>query len=127
VRYDHHHPADEHPERDAKRIAQERYALLLAYNAMRATMALAVPRAETTHPLPARRLRFIHTLEQFRETVRDMMRAATIRLAERLEHLLDAIARVVVPLRPGRTYPRAGNRKMSKYPRKTPTRTVPSG
>lgn len=111
----------------SKRIEQELYGLLIAYNAMRATMALAAPRAATSHPLPARRLSFIHALERMREAVRDMMQAATRRLFECFEHLLDAIARVVVPLRPGRSHPRAVKRKMSNYPCKATRRDAPSG
>ena len=113
--------------RRPERVEQEVYGLLIAYNAMRITMALAAPRAETPHPLPARRLSFIYTLERMREAVRDMMQAATIRLVERFEQLLDSIARAVVPLRPGRNYPRAVKRKMSNYPLKTPQRAAPSG
>jgi hypothetical protein len=58
--------------------------------------------------------------ERVREAVRDMMQMATMRLIERYEYLLDAIARVVVPLRPGRRNPRGVKRKMSNYPLKPP-------
>jgi len=109
------------------RIQQELYGLLIAYNALRATMAMAAPRAQTKHPQPALRLSFVHALERIREATRDMMQAATIRLVERYEHLLDAIARVVVPLRPGRQYARAVKRKMSNYPLKAPPGAVSSG
>lgn len=111
----------------ARRVEQELYGLLIGYNALRATMALAAPRAKTVHPLPARRLSFVHALERMREAVRDMMQAATIRLVERFEQLLDAVARAVVPPRPSRKYPRAVKRKMSNYPLKTPQEAVPSG
>ncbi len=102
------------------RIEQELYGVLLAYNAMRATIDNAALRAKVEHPAPAQRLSFVHALERVREAVRDMMQIATQRLAERYENLLDAIARVVVPLRPGRSYPRAVKRKMSSYPVKPP-------
>ena len=110
-----------------RRVRQELYGLLIGYNALRATMALAAPRAETDQPLPARRLSFTHALERFREGVRDMMQAATVRLAERFDNLLEAIARLVVPLRPGRRFPRAVKRKLSNYPVKTALPIGPSG
>jgi len=103
-----------------RRIQQELRGVLLAYNALRATIALAAPRADIEHPAPAQRLSFVHALERVREAVRDMMQMATMRLIERYEHLLDAIARVVVPLRPGRRNPRGVKRKMSNYPLKPP-------
>ena len=110
-----------------ERIEQELYGLLIAYNALRATMALAATRAQTKHPHPALRVSFIHALERLREATRDMMQAATTRLVERYEHLLDAIARILVPLRPGRHYPRAVKRKMSNYPLKAAARATSSG
>lgn len=110
-----------------KRIVQEAYGLLIAYNALRATMALAAPRAELTDPAPARRVSFVHALERLRETVRDMMQAATTRLLERFECLLEALARVTVPHRPGRTCPRAVKRKMSNYPLRAHREPMPSG
>jgi len=103
-----------------KRIEQELYGVLLAYNAVRATIARAAPRANIVHPAPAQRLSFVHALLRMREAVRDMMQAATRRLRERYEQLLDAVARKVVRLRPGRRYPRAVKRKMSSYPVKPP-------
>lgn len=102
------------------RIEQELYGVLLAHNAMRATIALAAPRAKVEHPAPAQRLSFVHALERVREAVCGMMQMATMWLMERYEQLLDAIARVVVPWRPGRKYPRAVKRKMSNYPVKPP-------
>ena len=76
-------------------MEQELYGLLIAHNAVRFTMALT----------------------RIREAVPAMMAAATLRLAERYSRLLDAIARVRVPWRPGRTHPRAVKTKMSGYPR----------
>ena len=107
------------------RIVQELYGLLIAYNATRAIMATAATRRADTNPTQARRLSFVHTLERIREAVRDMMQAATRRLAERYDQLLTAVARVVVPLRPGRTYPRAVKRKMSNYPLKAAPAEAP--
>jgi len=74
-----------------------------------------------------RRLSFVHALVRFREAARDMMRAAPLRLLERYEQLLVAIARVVVPLRPGRQYPRAVKRRLSNYPLKPPCAGAASG
>ena len=94
-------------------MEQELYGLLIAHNAVRFTMAVAAERVDC-HP---HRLSFTATLTRVREAVPAMMAAATLRLAERYSRLLDAIARVRVPWRPGRTHPRAVKTKMSGYPR----------
>ena len=98
------------------RLEQELYGLLIAYNAVRITIALAAAVA----PCPPRRVSFTAALERIREAVRDMMQAATLRLAERYHRLLTAITRVLVPLRPDRTNPREVKIKMSNYPLKRP-------
>jgi hypothetical protein len=98
------------------RIEQELYGLLIAYNAVRVTMALAAAIVQC----PPRRVSFTAALERIREAVRDMMQAAALRLLERYHRLLAAITRVLVPLRPGRTNPREVKIKMSNYPLKRP-------
>ena len=102
-----------------QRIEQELYGLLIAYNAVRVTIAQAADVAQC----PPRRVSFTSALERIREAVRDMMQAATSRLMQRYARLLIAITRVLVPLRPGRTNPREVKVKMSGYPLKrlTPT------
>jgi hypothetical protein len=69
----------------------------------------------------------VHALERLREAVRDMIQLATHRLIDHYDQLLTAIARFVVPLRPGRRYLRAVKVKMSSYPLKPPPGAVPSG
>lgn len=99
-----------------QRIEQELYGLLVAYNAVRVTIALAATIADC----PPRRVSFTAALERIREAVRDMMQAATLRLAERYHRLLTAITRVLVPLRPDRNNPREVKVKQSRYPVKRP-------
>jgi len=94
------------------RIDQELYGLLIAYNAVRVTIALAAAVATC----PPRRVSFTTALERIREAVRDMMQADTLRLAERYHRLLAAITRVLVPLRPDRTNPREVKITRSRYP-----------
>jgi hypothetical protein len=53
-----------------------------------------------------------------REATYEMMRLPTTQLTGRYEQMLTAIARVVVPKRPGRRFPRAVKIKMSNYPLK---------
>lgn len=95
-----------------ERIEQELYGLLIAHNATRLLMAQAAEAADE-HP---HRISFSMALARIREAVRDMMLAATRRLPERFARLLAAIARALVPRRPGRSAPRAVKIKMSGYP-----------
>jgi hypothetical protein len=61
---------------------------------------------------------FTAAVERVREATYEMMRLPTARLPQRYEQMLAAIARVVVPKRPGRSFPRAVKIKMSCYPLK---------
>ena len=88
--------------------------MLIAYNAVRKTMDEAARRKE----LDPRRVNFTSATERVREATFEMMRLPTTRLAERYEQMLAAIARVVVPKRPGRSFPRAVKIKMSCCPLK---------
>jgi len=110
-----------------ERVEQELYGILLAYNGARATMALAATSPTAPERVLPRRLSFVHALERIREAARDMMQAAPLRLIERYKLLLEAIARVVVPLRPGRQYPRAVKRRLSNYPIKPSSAEASSG
>ena len=98
------------------RVQQEAWALFTVNNALRMTMVRAAESVPQS-PAPAR-LSFTAALHQFRDGVRDMMLLPTWRLIRHYDQLLRAIASVVVPLRPGRVYPRAVKIKMSGYPRK---------
>ena len=97
-----------------QRVEQEIYGLLIAYNAVRVTIAVAAAVADC----PPRRVSFTVALERIREAVRDMMQAATLRLAERYHQLLIAVARVQVPRRPDRSNPREVRVRRSRYPLK---------
>lgn len=120
------------------RVEQELYGMLIAYDAVRKTMAEAartVQDPSACGELPSagsgpelvegsrgevspRRLSFTASLERIREAVRDMMQLPTSRLPARYARMLKAIARARVPERPGRHYPRAVKIKMSSYPLK---------
>jgi hypothetical protein len=100
--------------RTPARVEQEIWALLTTYNAVRMTMARAaesIPEA----PEPTR-LSFTGALHQLRDAVHDMMLIPTWRLVDQYKQLLRTIAAAVIPLRPGRSYPRAVKIKMSSYP-----------
>jgi len=97
-----------------ERVDQELYGLLIAHNAVRFTMAQAAE-AGDQDPL---RLSFTTALTRIRESVRDMMRSAALRLGELFIRLLAAIGRGRIPDRPGRSHPRAVKIKMSGYPRR---------
>ncbi len=94
------------------RVIQELWGMLTAYNAIRKTMYEAGRRKG----LDARRVSFTAATERVREATYEMMRLPTTRLAGRYKRMLIAIARVVVPRRPGRRFPRAVKIKMSNYP-----------
>jgi len=96
------------------RVVQELWGMLIAYNAVRKTMHEAARRKE----LDARRVSFTSATERVREATYEMMRLPTARLPARYEQMLIAIARVVVPKRAGRSFPRAVKIKMSCYPLK---------
>jgi hypothetical protein len=96
------------------RVVQELLGMLTAYNAIRKTIHEAARRKE----LDPRRVSFTSATERVREATYEMMRLPTTQLAGRYEQMLTAIARVVVPKRPGRHFPRAVKIKMSNYPLK---------
>lgn len=96
------------------RVVQELLGMLTTYNAIRKTIHEAARRKE----LDPRRVSFTSATERVREATYEMMRLPTTQLAARYEQMLTAIARVVVPKRPGRRFPRAVKIKMSNYPLK---------
>jgi hypothetical protein len=108
------------------RVVQELWGMLIAYNAVRKTMHEAASSGQRRRPdraarrkeLDARRVSFTSANERVREATYEMMRLPTVRLAGRYEQMLAAIARVLVPIRPGRRFPRAVKIKMSCYPLK---------
>ncbi len=96
------------------RVVQELWGMLIAYNVVRKTMHEAARRKE----LDPRRVSFTSATSRVREATYEMMRLPTTQLAGRYERMLLAIARVVVPKRPRRRFPRAVKIKMSCYPLK---------
>lgn len=97
-----------------ERVIQELYGLMIAYNAVRKTMADAARGTKRS----AKRLSFTASIERIREAIWDMMRLHTDELPQRHRRLFKVIARAHVPFRPGRKYPRAVKIKMSGYPLK---------
>jgi hypothetical protein len=102
------------------RVDQEFYAVLTAYNLLRVLLATAA----SPLGLSPLRLSFVSALERVREAIRDRMALPTLRLPERYQRLLAALGSVAVPLRPGRSCPRAVKVKMSSYPCKKTRRAA---
>jgi len=97
-----------------ERVEQEWYGLLLAQNAVHATMDTAAE----THKKSPRRLSFTSALERVREAAYEMSRLPTNLLFRPYRAMLKKILRATVPLRPNRKNPRCVRIKMSKYPLK---------
>jgi hypothetical protein len=97
-----------------ERVMQELWGLLIAYNVLRKTMCEAA-REKNGDP---RHIGFTAALGRTREATYLMMRLPTPRLREQYTFMLRAIARAVIPERPGRLHQRAVKIKMSNYPRK---------
>ena len=101
--------------RKPRRVEQEIYGFLIAYNAVRRLMADAAACVDEPIPVSPLRLSFTAAVERIREAVRDMMRIPHCLLQDRYDHLIHAVGRNRVPERPGRSFPRAVRIKMSKY------------
>lgn len=96
------------------RVVQELLGMLTAYNAIRKTIHEAARRKD----LYPQRVSFTSATERVREATYEMMRLPTARLPGRYKEMLAAIARRLVPKRPGRSFPREVKIKMSCYPLK---------
>jgi Insertion element 4 transposase N-terminal/Transposase DDE domain len=94
-----------------ERVRQEWYGLLLAYNAVRKTIASAAEEQD----VPAVRVSFTAAVERIRESVHEMMWASRRGMQARRTKMLCRIARAIVPQRPGRRNPRIVKVQMSKY------------
>lgn len=94
------------------RVEQELYALFTAHNLVR----MLLHRAATQAGVPELRLSFVAGLERLREAIQAMMVLPTSRLLDRYDRMIQAMALVLVPLRPGRSNPREVKIKMSAYP-----------
>ena len=98
-----------------KRVLQEAYGLLLAYDCVRALMADAAIDAG----VQPRELSFVASLERIRVAL--PLLAAVANREQLLRALLDDLARCRLPRRrAGRSCPRAVKIKMSNYARKRP-------
>lgn len=100
--------------RTPMRVKQELYGIAIAYNALREIMA----DVGEEHSILPTRLSFTGTLERVRECMRDVLLDFSMTTAERVCSMRSAIARGIVPKRPGRKFPRAVKVKMSGYPLK---------
>jgi hypothetical protein len=96
-----------------RRVEQELWGLLLAYNLVRLVMSRAAPRAD----VPPVRLSYRYALLAVRAFWHAAWDTSPGTLPRRLEALLDELTAFVLPERRPRRYPRAVKIKMSNYPR----------
>jgi hypothetical protein len=94
-------------------VRKELLAGLIAHNLIRCVMA----EAAAVHAAELERLSFKGTVDAVRQFSAALAQARTNKMARELwQDLLRALARDVVPLRPGRTEPRAIKRRPKPYP-----------
>lgn len=98
----------------SRRVMQEAYGLVLAYNLVRSLMT----QAALKHQAPPLRISFVDSLERIRSAALLMAAAPTLRLPTIFEDLLHSISLCLVPQR-RRENPREVCVKMSSYTRKT--------
>lgn len=96
--------------RRSRRVLQEAYGLVLAYNLIRVLMAQAAERAD----LPPLRISFVDSLERIRSAALLMAAFPTYALTTMFDDLLHSIAQCLVPMR-RRDNPREVCVKMSSY------------
>lgn len=97
-----------------RRVLQEAYGLLLAYNLVRALMVEAAERAH----VPPVRISFVDTLERIRDAALLMAAASTPALPRIYRDLIDSISRCILPERRNRFNPREVCTKMASYKKK---------
>lgn len=97
-----------------RRVLQEAYGLVLAYNLVRVLMAQAADQAG----VPAIRISFIDSLERIRDAALLMAAAPTPALPRIFRDLILSISRCVLPERRDRSNPREVCIKMSGYKKK---------
>lgn len=100
-----------------KGVAQELWALALAYNLVRFEAERLAADAE----VPPIRISFIAALTLIETALRTWSVESAGRWPERLRRLREDISHFILPERRPRSYPRAVKIKMSNYPRKRPT------
>jgi hypothetical protein len=102
-------------------IEKELRVFLIAYNCVRALMA----ESATMHALPRQRISFKGAVDSLRSFTPVMLRTISKRLRVRLHsRLLDILAADTLPLRPGRSEPRAVKIRPKHYPLLTKSRRV---
>ena len=101
----------------SRRVLQEAWALLIAYNLVRTLMAEAAQR----HRLPAVSLSFVDTLERIRQASLLMAAARTRDLPRIYAEFIEALGRCRLETRRTRDNPRVVVIKMSSYPKKWKT------
>jgi Insertion element 4 transposase N-terminal/Transposase DDE domain len=100
-------------------VAQELWALALAYNLVR----FEVERVAEEAGVSPMRIRFLAALRFIESAFRMWAVDSAGRLPERLRHLREDIGHYILPERRQRSYPRAVKLKMSNYDRKRPTKS----
>lgn len=98
-------------------VAQELWALALAYNLVRYEAEKVAAEAG----VPPIRISFVATLNWIESALRTWGTESAGRLPERLRRLREDLSHFILPARRERSYPRAVKIKMSNYPRKRPT------
>ena len=98
---------------EPRRVLQEAYATVIAYNVIRALML----EAAIKHHVDPLRLSFVDSLDRIREAAGVMAVARTADLPSLYAQLLSSIAKCLVPVRV-RAHPREVCVKMSGYPKK---------
>jgi hypothetical protein len=100
-------------------VAQELWALALAYNLVR----FEVERVADEAGVSPTRISFLAALRFIESAFRMWGADSAGRLPERLRHLREDIGHYILPERRQRTYPRAVKIKMSNYERKRPAKS----
>lgn len=98
----------------SRRVLQEAWGLVIAYNLIRALMA----RAAQAQAVEAIRLSFVDALERIRQASLLMAAARTADLPRIYAELLESLGRCRLPKRRCRDNPRVVAIKMSKFPKK---------
>jgi hypothetical protein len=98
-------------------VAQELWALALAYNLVR----FEAERVAREAGVPPTRISFVAALNFIESALRMWMADSAGRWPERLRRLREDVGHFVLPERRARSYPRAVKLKMSNYDRKRPT------
>lgn len=97
----------------SRRVLQEAFGLVIAYNLVRSVMT----EAAFQHHVPPLRISFVDSIERIRSAALLMAAAATRHLPAIFDDLLRSIAQCLVPQR-RRSNPREVCIKMSAYPKK---------